>query len=77
MLLTLKLATILAIASPSSASDIINLDFKNFSKHPNVYVFSISKFTKIWRKGKGSRSILKSYNFPSEESVCICRTLDS
>ena len=70
-LLILQLAMVLALASPSSASDITNLDLENFSKYPNVHVFSVYKLTKTWRKGKGSPSSLEFYSFPSQSPFVL------
>ena len=73
--LTLKLSTLLAIASASRASEICYLDIRYLVKGKDSYEFHFVKLTKSWRRGKPRPKIC--FHFLTEEpELCICKTID-
>lgn len=73
--LTLKLASLLAIASASRASEICYLDTRYLVKGKKSYEFHFTKLTKSWRRGK-PRPKLSFDFFDEEPALCVCRTID-
>lgn len=76
-LITLKLTILLALTSAARASELTNLDISFLQKLPSVYVFSISKLTKTWRKGRKPPLPFRFYRFHEDKKLCVCNTIDS
>jgi len=73
--LTLKLSSLMAIASASRASEICYLDIRYLVKGKDSYEFHFVKLTKSWRRGKPRPKIC--FHFLTEEpALCICKTID-
>ncbi|MEO0683599.1 MAG: tyrosine-type recombinase/integrase [Cyanobacteria bacterium J06649_11] len=74
-LLSYKLVTLLALTAASRVSEITNLDINYLAKSSNLYTFTFSKLSKVWKKGKVA-PVLTFKVFEEDSSLCVCRTID-
>ena len=75
LLLSQKLATLLALTAASRCSEICILDTRYMVQGENYYRFHFSKLFKSWLKGKPAPSIEYSSYFENSE-LCVEKALD-